>query len=308
MSDASANPDPGTERDRVLVVGATGTVGTPLVTRLRERDVHVTVATRRPERARTAFGEGPTYVDFDLDRPETWARTLADVDRLFLLYPPGRDRSRIEEFASAADGVGVDRVVFLSILGAEALPILPHRRIEKRLRRSGMAVTILRASWFMQNLSDVHRRDIVERDQIVVPAGEGRVSAVDARDVGAVAATVLTESGHANRAYDLTGPAALDFEEVATAFSRVLDRSIAYADPSRPRFGWHMYRRGFSPGFVAFMVLEYSVVRLGAADRTTDAVERLLGRPPRTIETFVADHADDFRPARTTESRSEGGP
>jgi hypothetical protein len=57
-----------------------------------------------------------------------------------------------------------------------------------------------------------------------------------------------------------------------------------------------MYQRGLPVGFIAFMVVEYSVVRLGFSGRTTDDVEALLGRPPRTVRTFVEDHRDVFRP------------
>jgi len=282
--------------DRVLVTGATGTVGEPLVRALSDGEASVRVATRDPERARDAFGDGPEPVEFDLARPETWGEALADVDRLFLLYPPGSAVGDVREFADAADRVGVERVAFLSILGAEKLPFLPHRRIETHLAQTGTAHTFLRASWFTQNLSEIHRKEIVDRDEIFVPAGDGVLSFTDARDVAAVAARVLTESGHGDRAYDLTGPAALDFREVAAIFSDVLDRPIEYADPSRLTFARRMYRRGFSPGFVAFMVAEYSVVRLGRSGRTTGDVEAVLGRSPRTVREFVADYADEFRP------------
>lgn len=307
MSDDSGGPgesgDPGGEPGRVLVTGATGTVGEPLVRELLDAEPVVRVATRDPERARNEFGDGPEYVEFDLGRPETWGAALAGADRLFLLYPPGSAVSDVREFADAADRTGVERAAFLSILGAEKLPVLPHRRIETHLAGTGIACTFLRASWFTQNLSEVHRAEIVERDEIFVPAGDGVLSFTDARDVAAAAATVLTEPGHGDRAYDLTGPAALDFDEVAEVFSDVLDRRIAYADPSRPAFARHMYRRGFSPGFVAFMIAEYSVVRLGFSGRTTDDVETLLGRPPRTVRDFVADYAEEFRAAGDSPSR-----
>jgi uncharacterized protein YbjT (DUF2867 family) len=178
--------------------------------------------------------------------------------------------SAVREFVDAADRVGVDRVVYLSILGAEKLPVLPHRRIERHLAATGMATTSLRASWFVQNLSGVHRREIVERDEIFVPAGDGTLSFVDARDVAAVAATALTARGHVGRAYDLTGPVALDFHAVAD----VLDRRITYADPSRVAFARHMYRRGVPTPTVAFMVVEYSVVRPARSTSSSQTTPR----------------------------------
>ena len=284
--------DPVGDSGRVLVTGATGTVGEPLVRELLDAEASVRVATRDPERARDAFGDAPEYVEFDLGRPETWGAALAGVDRLFLLYPPGSAVSDVREFADAADRTGVERAVFLSILGAEKLPVLPHRRIETHLAGTAIACTFLRASWFTQNLSEIHRAEIVERDEIYVPAGDGALSFTDARDVAAAAATVLTEPGHGDRAYDLTGPVALDDGLPAVS-----------ADPSRLAFARRMSRRGFSPGFVAFMIVEYSVVRLGRSGRTTDDVETLLGRPPRTVRDFVADYADEFRAAGDAPSR-----
>lgn len=288
------------ERDgeRVLVLGATGTAGEPLVDALRARDVVVRVATRRPAAARDRIDDDTECVEFDFERPETWGATLEAVDRLFLLVPPSIGVARVRDFIDAAARVGVQQIAFLSILGADSLPVLPHRRIERHLERAALAWTTLRASWFMQNLSEIHRAEIVERDEIFVPAGDGPVSLTDARDVAAVAATVLCEPGHENRAYDVTGPDALTFADVATAFSDVLDRRITYADPSRLAFAKRMYQRGYDPGFIAFMVAEYSVIRLGVAGRTTRDVARVLGREPRTVREFVADSAETFRAER----------
>lgn len=293
--------------NRLLVVGATGTIGEPLVKHLLGTETGIRVATRRPQDARELFGGVPEYVQFDLSHPETWGQTLTHVDKMVLLLPSGSGVTAVREFSNAADRVGVDHVVSLSILGAEKLPILPHRRTEKHLAQTGMAYTFLRASLFMQNLSGIHRPEIVKRDEIFVPAGDGVLSFTDARDVAAVAATVLTESGHRSRAYDLTGPAALDFEDVADVFSGVLDRQVGYPAPSRLTFGREMYRRGFSPGFVVFMIVEYSIVRLGFSGRTTDDVETLLGRPPRSVREFVEDYADVFRPERVSNA-SESAP
>ncbi|TKX83773.1 SDR family NAD(P)-dependent oxidoreductase, partial [Halorubrum sp. SS5] len=85
--------------DRLLVTGATGTVGDPLVRALADRDASVRVATRSPEHARDAFGDGPEPVAFDLGRPETWGTALAGSDRLFLLFPPESGVGAVTEFA-----------------------------------------------------------------------------------------------------------------------------------------------------------------------------------------------------------------
>jgi uncharacterized protein YbjT (DUF2867 family) len=281
---------------RVLVTGATGRVGSGVVAELTDAPVAVRVASRSPERAREQFGDCPEYVEFDLARPETWGRALDGVSALFLLVPPATGVDPVREFVDAAGRVGVEHVVVLSVLGAEKLPVLPHRRVERHLEGAAPTYTFLRAAYFMQNLSGIHRREIVTREELFVPAGDGELGFLDARDVSAVAARALTEAGHENAAYDLTGPAALDFREVAAVFSSVLDRPIPYADPSRLTFARRMYARGVPLSMVAFMLAEYQVTRLGLSGRTTDTVARLLGREPTPMREFVADYRESFAP------------
>jgi len=284
----------------VLVTGATGTVGQYVVDQLAardgsEREFEVRVAVREPDEAAEQFDAGE-FVAFDLLKPETWGETLADVDSAFLLRPPTVDTDDVTGFVDAMARTGVEHVVYLSTLGAEKNVLIPHHRIENHIGGSGVDYTFLRASFFMQNLTEVHGWEIRDRGEIAVPAGDGETSFVDARDLGAVAATVLTEPGHENRAYDLTGPDALTYDEVATVLSDVLDRAVRYREPSIPAFVSRWRDRGEPLGFVLVMVAIYTTARIGFAGRVTDTVERILGRPPRDLRTFVEDAAGELQP------------
>jgi uncharacterized protein YbjT (DUF2867 family) len=264
------------------------------VAALSDRDVDSEIGVRDPDTAPERFSDLGTVVEFDFTKPETWGRALRDVDGVFLLRPPTVDTSVVGSFVEAADRVGVTRIAYLSTLGAAKNPLIPHHWIEKRILATEMEYTLLRASFFMQNLLEVHRRDIVDHDEIFVPAGTGATSFVDARDVGETAAVVLTESGHADRAYDITGPDALDYGAVADVFSDVLDREISYPNPSLVAFANRMHRQGKPWVFVALMCGIYTTARLGLAGRVTDDCQELLGRPPRSMRTFVTDYAAEF--------------
>ncbi|SNZ11946.1 Uncharacterized conserved protein YbjT, contains NAD(P)-binding and DUF2867 domains [Natronoarchaeum philippinense] len=281
----------------VLVTAATGTVGRHVVAELRDAECEVRAATRDPDTDRERFEAADAVVEFDFDRPETWGAALADIDAVFLVRPPVVDTADVCAFVDATARVGVERIAYLSTLGADRNRLLPHYRIERRIEAAGVGYTFLRASFFAQNLHEVHRPDVIEHDELFVPAGAGATSFVDARDVAAVAARVLVESGHLHVAYDLTGPAALRYDEVATIFSDVLGRSIQYADPSIPAFVHRMRSRGHPLGYVLLMVGIYTTARLGLADRVTDDVERVLKRPPRSIRSYVEDYAGEFRTA-----------
>ncbi len=290
--------------ETILVPGATGTVGSHLVAELHKRGVSPRIAVRAPESTLTnspvpwPTDPGGTLdtVGFDFGRPETWGEALSGVQRAFLLYPPGVSVGRITDFVDAAARTGVEHIAFLSILGAGKLPVLPHRRIERHLLGSPLSQTFLRASYFMQNLTEIHLPEIVARDEIFIPAGNGRVGLVDARDVGAVAATVLTDPQTSSRTIEVTGPESLGFSSVAEAFSEVLDREITYADTSIPAFALRMYRRDIDPGLIALMIAEYTVMRLGLSARTTSDVSRVLDREPRSIDEFARSYRDTFEP------------
>jgi uncharacterized protein YbjT (DUF2867 family) len=277
-----------------LVTGATGTVGRHVVDELADRPGTVRAGVRDPDSAAETVAEATEVVEFDFERPETWGDALAGVERVFLLRPPVVDTDAVTSFVDALGRVDAKRVAYLSTLGADRNVLVPHHRIEKHLVATDVEHVLLRASFFMQNLLEVHREDVVERDEIFVPAGDGETSFVDARDVAAVAAVVLTEDGHVDRAYDVTGPEALSYADVAAIFTDVLDRRIRYPSPSLPAFARRMWRRGHPLGFVVLTCGIYTTARLGLADRVSDDARRVLDRQPRGMRDFVEDYADQF--------------
>lgn len=282
----------------ILVTGATGNVGAEVVGRLRKRGAGVRVAVREVERARQRWGDGVAYAAFDFERPETHEAAFEAVHKLFLVRPPAI--SDVERYVSpaidAAVRAGVRHIVFLSLLGVEKNPLVPHREIEEHVRASGVRHTFLRAGFFMQNLTTTHRDEIRDRDEIFVPAGRGRTSFVDVRDVASVAAASLTEPGHEDRAYDLTGPEALTYREVAAVLSEVLGREITYRNPSIFAFWRRMRAEGTPRAKVAVMAALYTTCRLGLAGRVASGVEQVLGRPPTPLATFARDYRACWMP------------
>lgn len=291
-----ANTEP---NRRLVITGATGTVGEQVVRALRDRDAEVVAAVRDPDAAAEQLGEDIKLVEFDFTRPETWGFAFQDADGLFLVRPPG-EASLKGDLLPAVDAAvrsGIDHVVFLSVAGADRIPVLPHRRIERHIEGLGVDYTFLRAAFFMQNLSEVHRQDVVERDELFVPAGNGETVFVDARDVGAVGAAALTGDGHRNRAYEVTGSDKMDYYEVAAVFSEVLGREITYAAPGPVEFVRRTYGGGTDLGFAVAMLFIYAPTRFGLTGEPTDTVEQILGREPYTVREFVSDYRDVFGPS-----------
>ena len=283
----------------ILVTGAPGNVGTPLVRELLRLGAQVRVAARDVAAARTAFGDAVEVAPFDFADPATFG-ALDGATRMFLLRPPAIadvDGVIVPALRAAAER-GVGHVVFLSIQGAERNRLVPHRKIEERLRVSGMAWTFVRAAYFMQNLATTHAPEIRELDEIWVPAGRrSRTAHVDARDVAAVAARALTEDGHGGRAYTPTGPVALTYDEIAAILTAELGRPIRYADPGLVAFWRRLRGRGTPRAMVGVMVGIYTAARFGLAAGITDDVTRVTGRPPIAFPAFAHDFRDAWGPA-----------
>ncbi len=277
----------------ILVTGSSGLVGREVASRLAGR-APVRLAVRDPARGGPMEAE---RVRFDFRDPETFEAALRGVGRVFLLRPPRLARAQRDfgPFVAAMRQAGVQQAVFLSVRGAARNPLLPHHGIEKLLEASGLAWTHLRPNDFMQNFATVHRDDIRDRGEIWAPAGRGRTSFVDARDVADAAVRVLTGPGHGRRAYTLTGGDAFDLHEVAALLSDVLGRPVAYRNPGIPAFLRHLRAAGRPVALGLVMTGVYTAARLGLAAEVTPDLARLLGRPPTALRPFVQDYADVWR-------------
>lgn len=277
----------------VLVTGATGNVGKDVVDRLIERGARVRAGMRSPQVS--AASTDVECVELDFEDPTTFADALEGVEHVFLMRPPHMAQAKaLKPFIEAMRDMGVAHVVFMSVQGAGTNPFVPHHGIETLLKRSGIAWTFLRPSFFMQNLSTTHRADIRERDEIYVPAGGGRTNFVDAADIAGAAAVCLTTSGHEGRAYEITGNETLTYDEVATALSAACGRSIRYARPSARQFKARMRQAGHPEEFVSVMSSIYALARFGMAAGTTNDLELLLGREPITFAEWAESNAAAF--------------
>lgn len=221
----------------LLITGATGTVGSATVDALLERGVtrdHVVLAVRDRRGARQRFDAGFRYRLFDFEDPDTIAGSLDDVDRLFLVRPPAISNVKkyLYPVVDEAHRADVRQVVFLSLQGAEDIPVTPHHRVERYIKEHGIPFTFLRPGFYMQNLTTTHREEIQERDMICVPAGDGRTAFIDVRDIADVAALAMTEEGHTDTVYELTGNESLSYRDVAATLSSHLDREVTYTNLS----------------------------------------------------------------------------
>jgi uncharacterized protein YbjT (DUF2867 family) len=277
----------------VLVLGATGTVGREVVAGLRRKGIPVRAGTRLPNSPAATRLECE-LVECDFERPETYPPALAGARSVFLIARPGDEHA--DEFARPLiDEMirqGVGHVVNLSAMGADTRDDFSLRKVERYLEESGLEWTHLRPNWFMQIFSTRPLLTAIRATgKIQVPAGDARISFIDARDVAAVATAALTEPGHQGKAYTLTGPDALDHVSVARAISSVTGRAVEYLALSEDQARSGLRLSGMEAERIERLIQFYRLVRHGACAPVSADVPRILGRPPISFAQFAQENA-----------------
>ncbi|WP_413806706.1 NAD(P)H-binding protein [Streptomyces sp. OE57] len=282
----------------IVVTGATGNVGRPLVEKLAALGERVTAVSRRPSAG--AAGEPPQGVrgrQADLAHPEGLRPALEGADALFLLFAGEllAGTPRTGELLDVARSAGVRRVVLLSSQAAgtrpDAVSHAPLWAFEDAVRRSGLDWTILRPGGFASN-AFAWAESVREERVIAAPFADVALPVVDPADIAEVAAAALREPGHAGRTYELTGPAPVSPRGQADAIADALGEPVRFAELSRERARAEMLR--FMPGPVADGTLDILGEPTAAEQRVSPDVEAVLGRPPRSFAEWALGHVAAF--------------
>ncbi len=268
---------------RVLITGVRGKTGVPLAELLAARpDGEVLGGSSDPSTV-TIDGVRPTA--FSWDDPSGWPAATDGVDAVYVVRP---DRPDAPELVGdlAAGTPAHAHVVLLS--GQEAGSFAADSwalRTERAVRESGRSWTVLRPTWFMQVLTDArYFRDQIVAGELPFSSGGARVAWIDTRDIAAVAERALLDEGHAGQIYELSGPEAVTLPYTAQLLSEALGRSVAHVELTIEE------AVSGTGGFDRqLFVVTLERLHAGLYAQVSDTVERVIGRPARTLRTFLAD-------------------
>lgn len=280
----------------ILVTGVTGNTGSALLSQLAERRASVRAMVRKEgDVAKLPAGVSGMVADFD--NTASLAAALEGVSRAYLVTPSSeRAEEQQLNFVDLAVKAGVQHLVVLSQLAAdEQSPVRflrYHGVVEKHIQNLGVDYTFLRPNLYFQGLL-AFAGTIAADNRFYAPIGEAKVSAVDVRDIAAVAAAALTESGHERQTYTLIGPTAITHGEIAAALSAATGREIAFVDVPSEAFAQSL--QGILPPWQVDGLLEdYAHYRRGEAEIVSPIVEQITGRRPIDITQFARDYAGQF--------------
>lgn len=303
MTDASAHeplsgsdPDRSPTLGRVLVTGASGSVGREVLAGLVRAGVPVRAVSRNPETVSAWQAEGLQAVNASLNDLD---EALQGCERMFLLSPATPDQyAQDRQAINAARSAGLAHVVKLS--SGDAVADSPiswargHAYSDRDLQASGLAWTLLRPSAFFPNL--LNNASTIRHGFLPHTSGNGTTGWIDVADIAAAATAVLTTPGHEATSYDLTGPEALSYPDLALRFSSVLARNVRPVYLPAPLFRTALRAAGTDAWTATNLVAQFAdVVRSGRHDPgVTTTVEELTGRPPTPVVDWIWRHRESF--------------
>jgi uncharacterized protein YbjT (DUF2867 family) len=282
----------------ILVTGATGTVGRPLVDLLSAAGADIRAVTRTPPAA--GLPDGVEVVEGDPSRPDTIASLLQGVTALFL-HPRAVGLAAGALLALARER-GVKRVVTLSAINVDDDPAQQpsryrrdrNKEVEDAAVGSGLEWVSLRASSFADNTLRAWGAQIRAGDVVRGPYATFAEAPIHERDLAAVGARALLTDELVGRRLELTGPQSLTHEEMVAIIGDVIGRPLRYQEIPPEAAQQGMVQLGFPEPFVEALMARYAK---GDGQRafTSSEVEKILGRPAHTYAEWVADHAAAFR-------------
>lgn len=258
----------------ILIIGKNGKTGSRVNHRLRAMGY----ATRPVSRS--------TNPSFDWENPATWRSAIEGTEAAYVTYQPDLAvpdaEPTIKAFVRVAAEAGLKHIVLLSGRGEEGA-----QRAEEVLKASGISWNIVRASWFAQNFSENFMLDGILAGELVLPAEDTVEPFVDADDIADVVVAALTEPGHRNKLYEVTGPRAMTFAQCIKEISAALDRPITYTSVPIEQY-IDILRQEGAPEDLQWLLRElFTVVFDGRNSKVMSGVEEALGRPPADFKEYV---------------------
>ncbi len=277
-----------------LVIGGNGRVGREVATQLLDAGHGLRALVRTEPRVDALHRTDVEIMRGDMGDDQALASAVEGIRALYVATDdPEESVEQMRNFVGIARSAGVERIVRLSAMSADpdAKSDLSRRHglRERALEESGMAWTHLRPTWFMQMMLEY-----APGGRLDLPGGTGRIGWIDTRDIAAVAVAAMTGEGHEGKSYELTGPAALTYQELADTMSAATGRDFVYRDVQPDEYRAMMQAEGDEDWYIDLVLQIYDRISNGELSNLADGVEQALGRKATSFEVFCRDHAAEL--------------
>lgn len=280
---------------KTLITGATGNIGQEVIRYLfpLEDKIEIIAAVRNIDKAKSKFSDFPklNFRKFDFADQKSFSSAFEEIDVLFLLRPP--HISEVEKYfkplLQSAKNSGVQKIVFLSVQGAENSRVIPHNKIEKLIKSFEFDYIFVRPGYFMQNLTTTLLSEIQNSKTITLPSGKAKFNWIDTKNIGeATANLIVSFEKYQNKAYEVTGVEKRNFYEITEIMTDVMGTKFTYQRINPISFYFKKRKEGVKNGFALVMTILHFLPRFQKEPEITDIFTMLTGKEPTILREFIA--------------------
>ena len=266
-------------KNKILVLGGNGKTGRKVVERLMKRGEEVRIGSRSAS------------PKFDWEDKSTWSAALKGMDKVYITYQPDLAvpgaMEAIEYLVKEAKRNNIKKLVLLSGKGEREAELC-----EQVVINSGIAHTIVRASWFNQNFSESFFLDSLLAGHVALPQAQATVPYVDTDDIADVVVETLLNDNHNSKIYQLTGPRMLKFEEVVNEISKATGRQLVFESISQEAYNQMMQDHNVPADFIWLVNYLFTEVLANKENAlVTNDIEKILGRKAKDFSQYVRETA-----------------
>jgi NAD(P)H dehydrogenase (quinone) len=270
----------------IVVTAATGQLGRHVVEGLRKQGVKFVAGVRD-----TSVDLGVETRELDYNRPETLESALQGAEKVLLISGSelGKRVAQHTAVVEAAKKAGVQHIVYTSAPHADTTELIlapEHKGTEEAILASGLTYTFLRNGWYHENYVDKITQGAAT-GELVGAAGDGRVASAARKDFADAAVAVLTQPGHENKIYELTGDTAWTFAEFAEEIAKVADRPVTYRNVTVEGLQEHLVSVGTPPEVAGFVAALDANIAAGTLGHTPGDLRTLIGRPTTPVSVAI---------------------
>jgi uncharacterized protein YbjT (DUF2867 family) len=282
----------------ILITGASGSVGKAVLQEASRKQSKFRAMFRsKQEAAKAPAGCEPVLADYS-DK-QSLRNALDGVTSVYLVCSPIPQLVELESnVLDVCKESGVEHVVLNSALGAGDFPkSFPswHRKVEDKLRATGMSYTILRPNGFLQNIVAFNAPSIRAQGAFYAAMGDSKVSYLDIGDIAVVAVKALQGGAHAGKTYELNGPEAISNHELAKRISRITGRAVNYVDIPETAQRDAMLGLGMPEWQVTALLELQQYYKQGGGAKTDGLLQSLIERAPVSLDQYLTLNAAEFR-------------
>jgi len=279
--------------EKVLVTGATGSLGRIVTDVLAKNSIIVKAGARNPEKSANLGWSGVQVVELDFEDPNTFKSALDDTKTIVLIAPSGNpDNDKlIIPFLNRAKKMGIKKIVNISAMGIEYNDEAPLRKVEKHILELEFDYIFIRPNWFFQNFNTSMLEPLRSQKIISLPADDAKVSYIDVRDIADVVFLACRDNDLNSNEITLTGATAISHFDIAKAIEIQLHQSVTYTPVTDDEFRTRLTYLNVPNYKISFMLMLFGMMKKGFAANVSNDFFEITGKQPRTVD----DYAKDFK-------------